>query len=282
MPANKGVQIKIGKKKKEAKDTFFNEDGSPKKVNKQWVWFLIGFLAAPVAFGILGGFGAAISAIAKPKESYEKIVPVEIIEIQRTNLTQMIAYSGDIRGLYQADIYPPGAVGATGGTILQVVISEGQWVNRGQVLFTIDKQQPGFAAAVVTAPISGVVGNISVDVGENVSVQTKLCTIADYRKQVEVDLQIIERDAGLIQVGQPCHVSLSAFPDVTFPGSVVKTDPIVDSDTRTSSAVVRLDNPGSMIKPGMFSEVFVEVRELQNVYTIPKEAISHTANQQYV
>jgi|GEM_PF-144052 len=249
---------------------------------KRAVSFFAGFLAAFGVAIILGIVGFGLKMIFSQEIQTEELIPVEVTEIHKTNIIDIRMYSGDIRGVSQADVYLPPALGyGGGGTVASILVKEGQRVQRGQLIATINRQQAGYSIAAISAPVSGIVGSIDVDPGTTVSAQSRICTIADYSK-VEVELNVIERDIPYIRKGLRAAVQVAAYPDVEFEGTVVRADTFVNPLTRTISAVVRLDNPGRLLKPGMFADVRVFAREVENVFAVPLRSIKESTKSQFV
>ncbi|MBL8794135.1 MAG: efflux RND transporter periplasmic adaptor subunit [Planctomycetia bacterium] len=112
---------------------------------------------------------------------------------------------------------------------------------------------------VVRAPITGTIltkkaeeGNIVNPVAFNVA--ASLCEMADL-SEIEVDLNIQERDVANVHKGQRCKVRSEAFPDRQYEGVVSRLMPIAD---RAKGAVpvrvkvkVPRDEEGIYLKPEM-------------------------------
>jgi multidrug efflux pump subunit AcrB len=91
---------------------------------------------------------------------------------------------------------------------------------------------------------------------------------------VYVDYALPERHLGLLQVGQPVQVRVSAHPDRTFDGSIQVISPGIDQGTRNVRVRAGLSNPDLALRPGMFARVATLLPREDAVLTIPREAIA--------
>jgi RND family efflux transporter MFP subunit len=102
----------------------------------------------------------------------------------------------------------------------------------------------------IVAPISGVVGIISVSAGNYVTNQTEIATIDD-RSQILVDFWVPERFASLVKVGDPLEATSIARPGESFSGSVSATDNRIDAASRTLRVQATITNPADALRAGM-------------------------------
>ena len=133
----------------------------------------------------------------------------------------------------------------------------------------------------ILAPISGTVIEKTVEQGQiiasasgNVSGGTTLVKMADL-STVQARALIDEIDIGRIQPGQPAAVTVEAFPGRTFRGTVAKVEPqaVVEQNVTMFPVLVRLENPDRLLKPGMNSEVSIDIADRDQVVAVPNEAV---------
>jgi HlyD family secretion protein len=115
----------------------------------------------------------------------------------------------------------------------------------------------------IVAPIKGTILRKNAEKGNNVNPtaqmgSTSLCEMADL-SDLEVELNIPERDIAVIRVGQRCSVRADAWPDRVYSGVVSRLMPIAD---RAKAAVpvrvkvtVPADEEGVYLKPEMNAKV---------------------------
>ncbi|MDP1658767.1 MAG: efflux RND transporter periplasmic adaptor subunit [Methylotenera sp.] len=145
---------------------------------------------------------------------------------------------------------------------------------RGQLL----RDQTNQSYSVIRSPVSGVVVDRVVDVGQTVaaSFQTPtLIKIAQDLSKMQIDSSFAEADIGNIKVGQKAKFSVDAFPNQNFEGVVkqLRLNPTVTSNVVTYNVVVSVDNPEQILLPGMTAYVNIMVAKHDNVLLAPNAAL---------
>lgn len=72
---------------------------------------------------------------------------------------------------------------------------------------------------------------------------------------VWVQAQVYEHQLGLVREGQAVEATVEAFPGKVLSGKVEFIQPHLDPTTRTVEVRFALDNPGHILRPGMFAAV---------------------------
>lgn len=119
------------------------------------------------------------------------------------------------------------------------------------------------------SPLSGMVSNLSIHVGETASPGDTLMTIA-HLGEVELTLYIPENRYGRIQLGQQVDVKVDSFPREVYHGQVVyiaseaeftpRNVQTKEERVNTVFAVkVRIPNPDRDLKPGMPADATIVV-----------------------
>lgn len=161
---------------------------------------------------------------------------------------------------------------------LDEVNSRAQLV-KAQTNLTLARQKMG--DVTITAPMDGTVTQKSVEPGVviasasgNVSGGTTLLTVADL-SQMRVRALVDETDIGSIQAGMPARVSVEAYPNRMFRGQVEKVEPqaVIDQNVTMFPVLVRLQNPEQLLRPGMNSDVEIDVARRMNVLVVPNGAV---------
>jgi RND family efflux transporter MFP subunit len=91
--------------------------------------------------------------------------------------------------------------------------------------------------------------------------------------QVKVVVNVIERDFSRVKLNQKARISVGAYPDETFAGKIALISPTIDRITRTASVEIVISNRNHRLKPGMFAEVDIIVREKADAILIPTYAV---------
>lgn len=142
----------------------------------------------------------------------------------------------------------------------------------------VEKDRANLSYSVIRSPVSGVVVDRAVDVGQTVaaSLQTPtLFKIAQDLSEMQIDANFAEADIGNIRIGQTARFSVDAFPNRSFEGKVrqVRLNPITQQNVVTYDVVIDVDNPEQILLPGMTAYVSIAVAERKNVLLVPNAAL---------
>jgi len=142
----------------------------------------------------------------------------------------------------------------------------------------LERDRANLAYSVIRSPVSGVVVDREVDVGQTVaaSLQTPtLFKIAQDLSKMQIDSNFAEADIGNIRVGQAVNFTVDAFADRHFNGDVkqVRLNPTTVSNVVTYDVVVNVDNPEKILLPGMTAYVNIAVAERKSVLLVPNAAL---------
>jgi HlyD family secretion protein len=152
-------------------------------------------------------------------------------------------------------------------------------VVRSQV--ALDNARIQLADANVRAPITGTIIEKTVERGTlitsatgNVSGGTILLKMADL-ELVQVRTLVDETDIGKIQPGLAATVTVDAYPSRPFEGEVLKVEPLaeVQQNVTMFPVLVRIQNRGGLLKPGMNTEVEIHVGRREGVLAVPNAAL---------
>lgn len=147
-----------------------------------------------------------------------------------------------------------------------------------QATALLAKDRTNLNYSVIRSPVSGVVVNRAVDLGQTVaaSFQTPtLFQIAQDLGKMQIDSSFAEADIGDIKVGQPVQFTVDAFPNRSFSAAVkqVRLNPTTQQNVVTYDVVVAVDNPEHILMPGMTAYVNVQVAQRKNVLLVPNAAL---------
>ena len=126
--------------------------------------------------------------------------------------------------------------------------------------------------AIITAPISGIIGVRNYEEGDMATGPLPIVTIVQMDR-VKVIVKAPEQDFGQLEVGQYGIIKVRSFPNETFTGTITKISPVLDPLTRMGKIELYVDNKDKRLKPGMFAEVQICIQTMENVLTIPKVAV---------
>ncbi|HSI44928.1 MAG TPA: efflux RND transporter periplasmic adaptor subunit [Methylophilus sp.] len=163
-------------------------------------------------------------------------------------------------------------------TAVQVLKSAKAQLETARGLLTRDVTNLSFS--VIRSPVSGVVVNRVVDVGQTVaaSFQTPtLIQIAQDLAKMQIDTSFAEADIGKIKEGQKVSFNVDAFPDRNFDGVVkqLRLNSTNTSNVVTYNAVVSVDNSDLTLLPGMTAYVNIIVDRARHALLVPNAALRY-------
>ena len=140
------------------------------------------------------------------------------------------------------------------------------------------RHQTNLEFSIIRSPVSGVVVDRVVDIGQTVaaSFQTPtLITIAQDLSKMQINSSFAEADIGNIKVGQKAKFNVDAYPNRSFEGIVkqVRLNPTITSNVVTYNVVVTVDNPDLTLLPGMTAYVNIAVATHVNALLAPNAAL---------
>ena len=149
---------------------------------------------------------------------------------------------------------------------------------------SLDLAQQRLDDATVRAPNGGTIIEKTVSLGQVITSATSgvgggttLLKMADLTK-VRMRALFNETDIGQVTPGQQTTVTVDAFPDRPFRGTVEKIEPqaVIQQSVTMFPVLINLDNSEGLLKPGMNGEASVLVERRENVLAIPNDAIRTT------
>lgn len=145
----------------------------------------------------------------------------------------------------------------------------------------VDNAKINLDEASVRSPITGTIIEKSVERGtqvasatSNVGGGTSLMKMADL-SLVQAQTLVDETDIGKIKPGMEATVTVDAYPNRPFHGTVLKIEP---NDTTVQNVTmfpvrVRIQNRDNVLLPGMNSEVEIHIGQKQQVLAVPASAL---------
>lgn len=148
----------------------------------------------------------------------------------------------------------------------------------------LDKNHPA-AAAKIYAPASGYIITQSATnagaAGVTYAGSSTSFTIADL-SHVWVICDVYENDLPTVHVGQTANIRLNAYPDRVFTGRISEIDAMLDPTIRTAKVRIQVDNPGGLMRIGMFVTATFHGKKLEMHAAVPESAVLHLHDRDWV
>lgn len=146
--------------------------------------------------------------------------------------------------------------------------------SREQVTQTAAIEDKDFSIYELRAPLSGIVTQRHITIGEVVGLETTDApfVVADL-SSVWVNLTVYQRDLAQVRAGMPVTIQFSSgIPDAQ--GTVAFVSPALDETTRTATARVVLENPHADWRPGLFVSGLIETGRETATIVVPHSALT--------
>jgi RND family efflux transporter MFP subunit len=141
----------------------------------------------------------------------------------------------------------------------------------------VDRLEQLQAFERVIAPFEGVITVRNTDVGDLIqagdnSAPKELFRLASIRK-LRIYIPVPEVYAADVTNGQSVKVTLDAFPNKEFAGTVVRNSNSIDLNSRTLNVEVDVENPTGKLFPGAYAFVHLKVPASTGSVTLPSNAL---------
>jgi HlyD family secretion protein len=137
---------------------------------------------------------------------------------------------------------------------------------------------------LIRAPFDGTVLTKNADVGEmvapmaaSVSSRSAVVTLADM-SSLQVEADVSESNIERITLGQPCEITLDAYPDVRYEASVAKIVPTADRAKATVMVKVAFKLYDARVLPEMSSKVLFLTKNTEPVQTAARSMLTVPLN----
>lgn len=128
----------------------------------------------------------------------------------------------------------------------------------------------------IRAPFPGELGIRRVNLGQYLSPGDAVVSLQAL-DPIHLDFTLPERHLGALAAGQRVRAPVAAWPDELFEGEINAISPELERANRTLHLQATLANPEGRLRPGMFSQVTVQVGEPEPLLTVPRTAIAYQA-----
>ena len=256
-----------------------------KSVKKQWITTIV------VLVLICGTAFASVTIIKKAKEKKAAgagggwgkgaggaVTAVSTVKAEALILKDFVLTNGEVETQVSVDVFP-----SIGGKVVQMKVSLGSSVNKGDVIAYIDPSEAGsyYVNSPVTAPISGSILTSTVKVGQKVNASSVIAKIGDI-SNLQVTAKVPERYVAYLKEGQKAQITFQAYGDQVFDASVYRISPVVDPATRTKEIILHFDKDYPQINAGMFAKVKLFTVDYSGYPAIPQDALTENSDEYFL
>ncbi|MGB1297095.1 MAG: efflux RND transporter periplasmic adaptor subunit [Psychrobium sp.] len=127
----------------------------------------------------------------------------------------------------------------------------------------------------VKSTIDGVVQIMDIRAGSHVTPHEKLLRLVSL-DEVWLRLDVLESQANLVAVGDDVRVSVRAYGEREWSGTIDKFYPMLDGMNRTAQVRVRIDNSERLLRPNMLAFSTIEKAAVSDSLLVPNNAVIRT------
>jgi len=138
----------------------------------------------------------------------------------------------------------------------------------------LDFQRKKLRDTSVRAPFAGFVKERTINPGQFVRVNTALITLVKI-DPIRLRLDVPERMAPWVKVGQMAEVLIEAYQDKKFRGKIWRISPTVEQTKRTFVVEVLIENPGGALKPGSYARARIPTDKIERIHVVPTRAVAY-------
>jgi multidrug efflux pump subunit AcrA (membrane-fusion protein) len=123
----------------------------------------------------------------------------------------------------------------------------------------VDRAQVWLDSTRIVSPINGTVLEKHAELGERVNpeiIAAGLCTVADL-SEMEVEVDVQERELTNVSVGQPCRIEPEAYPGQFYQGRVARIMPVANRQRGVVQIRVKVINNDGKLLPDMNCRVVI-------------------------
>ena len=235
-----------------------NSENKPKK-KRRWKKFAVAGVALVVVAGVAWQLLSPSQSAAAADTSYTTA------EVTRMDVSSSITGSGTLEAADSSSVST-----LLEGTILTADFEEGDQVEEGTVLYTIDSSNAANSLEqaeislnqaqrsysnqlesqedlTITAPVTGQVYSIDVEVGDEVAAGETVATVRD-SQTMSLEVSFPADDAASFYVGQSATVTLDSTFE-TLSGTISKiagTDTVLTGNVVVRTVTIDVTNPGGL------------------------------------
>ncbi|MAZ44194.1 MAG: efflux transporter periplasmic adaptor subunit [Legionellales bacterium] len=133
----------------------------------------------------------------------------------------------------------------------------------------------------IHSPFTGTVVKIGAREGQYVTPKDELYMIVDL-STVWVYADIYDYEIPWVREEDKVSMTLTSVPGEKFEGKVSYIYPYAETKTRTTKVRILFDNPHGKLRPNMFADVNIQPKSMENVLTIPAEAVIRSGKRDQV
>ena len=141
-------------------------------------------------------------------------------------------------------------------------------------LAAVDSLKATVQRRKIIAPFSGRAGIRKVNLGDFIEIGKEVVPLFSL-DPLFVNFTLPERMIPDFKPGLVVRLTVDAYPDKEFEGTLTTVNPLVDADTRNVELQATVSNPNEELRPGMFANVKLVLPQNEQFIVIPSSSINY-------
>ncbi len=253
---------------------------SNSRITGRVLFFIILLVGCGVLYALIGPeYLTSEGGVSDLKDQEPIIYSVKTEKIKPVSIENYLKFNGDVIAQNSVNIYPDVA-----GKLIDLKVSLGSYVRKGQILAYIDPSLPGqvYVASPVKSTISGTITDLPSKVGATISTVTMPIATVGNLKDLQITSYISEKYMASVELGQIAEISFEPYNGKIFYGVITEISPVLDKSSRTLEITISLDESNHLIKSGMFGLVRLITEVKEDILALPAESILNTESNSFV
>lgn len=148
---------------------------------------------------------------------------------------------------------------------------------------TLELQRKRLRDTTIHAPFTAYVKERQVTPGQYAQANTPMFTLVKI-DPIRLRIEVPERMAPWVKIGQTAEVTVEAFDDRKFEGRIWRISPTVDQAKRTFVVEALIQNGKRELKPGSYAKARIQTDKAESIRLIPTRALNYVlgTNKAYV
>ncbi len=139
----------------------------------------------------------------------------------------------------------------------------------------IESLKASIAKRTISAPFSGIVGIRNIYLGQYLQAGTAIVRLEDI-SNMRFHFTVPQTDISLISKQQIVDISVDAYPEQTFTGSITAIEPAVNAQSGLIQIEASIPNSDGLLRSGMFARASIRLPVLNDQIVVPQTAITYT------
>jgi cobalt-zinc-cadmium efflux system membrane fusion protein len=205
---------------------------------------------------------------------------IETVEAEQTSFEKTIFALGEVEHTCESHSVLSSRVP---GRIIDVLIHEGEFTKKGDVLARVESRQPGDPPPVIElrAPADGLVIESDVHLGAPVDADKELMEIHDL-STIWIVARVPQDQASVLTEGLTARIKVPAIGNEEHVATFLRLGTAADAAAGILGAIFELPNPGMKLRPGMRAEVSLVSSKREDVLSIPRVALQGDRSNRFV